>query len=100
MKSEKEGINRRWTRTILSVKEYSPLGVRGLCALAERTIFVLKPPWYRLTKCTSAAVETALRQRRNGTLQASKRHFVDVETALCRRQAVKFLQNNLEVYKK
>ena len=38
MKSEKEGTNGGWTRTVLSVKEYSPLGVRGLCALVMRTM--------------------------------------------------------------
>ena len=37
-------------------------------------------PWYRQTNRTSAAFETALCKRQSGTLQASKRHFVTVET--------------------
>jgi len=34
----------------------------------------------RQTNRTSAAFETALCKRQNGTLSASKRHFVSVET--------------------
>ena len=65
MKSEKEGINRLWTKTILAVKEYSPLDVRGLCSLVERTIFVFK----------SLGIG-----RRTVLSRATKRHFEAVET--------------------
>ena len=34
----------------------------------------------RLSKCTSAAFETALCKRQSGTLSPTKRHFVSVET--------------------
>ena len=61
MKSEKEGINRRRTKTILAIKEYSPL---------------------------VSADEPYFRGRRNGTLSVTKRHFAGDETALCRHQNV------------
>jgi len=80
MKSEKEGINMRQTNTILSVKEYSPLDVRGLCSLVVRTMLAGREDYahwskglysfssflesnrrtvlLRPSKCTSAAFET------------------------------------------
>ena len=107
MKSEKEGINRRWTRTILSVKEYSPLDVRGLCSLVvrtmlagrkdyahwskglcslvERTIFVFKPSWNRIGEPYSCGCQSVL-------LRPSKRNLAGVETALCRRRKGTFVK--------
>ena len=90
------------TNTILSVKEYSPLEVRGLYTLCVRTMLAGRedyarwskglysfssPPGIgertvlsRATKRHFAAFETALCRRQNGTSQPSKRHFAGVET--------------------
>ena len=87
----------RQTNTILSVKEYSPLDVRGLCSLVVRTMLTGREDYAHRSKGlysfsshpgnekanrTSAAVKVYFCGLRNVTWQASKRHFVAVETAL------------------
>ena len=85
----------RQTNTILAVKEYSPLDVRGLCSLVVRTMLAGREdyahwsnglysfsslPGIEQANRTSAAVKVYFCGLRNVTWRASKRHFVAVET--------------------
>ena len=88
MKSEKEGINMRQTKTILSVKEYSPLDVRGLCSLVVRTMLTGRKDYIRFQVSWNRIGEPYFCGRQSVLLRPSKRHFVSVETALCRRRNV------------